>query len=167
MNDKKPKSELSLFLSCSVSLILISLFVLIDIEKFNQIQADSASLEENKLTKALKENGHEEEIKKTFLVNCFMGAEKGKKITEPTLSDFQISTLSKSLDDMTTELPEDVLKILKIRNACGFVKNKFSLTISEDKKTENKEIYNLLVNYVNVRHQMRSVLKTAALEVSM
>lgn len=167
MNGMKPKFELSLFLSCSVSLILISLFVLIDIEKFNQIQADSVSPEKNKPTREAKGSGQEEEIKKTFLVNCFMGAEKGKKISEPTLSEFQISTLSKSLNDMTTELPEDVLKILKIRNACGFVKNKFSLTISEDKKTENKEIYNLLVNYVNLRHQMRSILKTATLEVSM
>lgn len=165
MKNKFSQSDMSLFLSCSVSLILISIFILIDIEKFTVKENSENKGPIQSLVSLHRQQSGVPSSKEEFFIDCYKANHVKEGILEPTLSEEHIAQLAKNIGTGDSTVPDDVMNILKVRDICGYVAYEFTVDVSSVKERKEGDMERLLHNYYAMRQKIRSVSKNVSIKI--
>ena len=161
-NAKKSEihSNLSLFLSCSVSLILISIFILLDSDKFSFGNTKKGS-ERGMLIGDIPE---ENPIIARRNFDCYE-FEKDATLKQLALSKDKIDQLEKVLVDSDLPIPSDVVEYLKRRAACGYVSTKIEFTFKVSGEGDVSEYNKFVRGFLDLKKALEEISKDFDLEV--
>jgi hypothetical protein len=154
--------SLSLFISCSLSLILISVFVLVDSERMI-LRGHKRGAERGMLIGDVPEDSSP---KPERLFNCYE-FEVDSSLRYLSLSENKISKLEEVLKDSDLPIPEEVIDYLKRRAACGYVSTNIEFAFKVDPVKDPEVYQNYIKAYVALKKSLQEISKDLVLEVTL